>query len=151
MMHTSPGRSVVDVLVDTGAWYALADRTDRHHQAAREFYEQQAGTASLVTTDLVIAETFALLSAHMGRPAALTHWGALREARIPVLAPDPADLEAAWRIAQAYSDQRLSFVDCTTFAMMERLGITDAFAFDTHFLVYRFGPGLREGFRRLPR
>jgi len=92
-----------------------------------------------------------VLSARLGQSAALAHWGALREARIPVLAPDPVDLEAAWRIAQDYSDQSFSFVDCTTFAMMERLGITDAFAFDVHFLEYRFGPGRSRGFRSFPR
>ena len=56
----------MDVLVDTGAWYALADRSDRRHKAAREFYERQAGTAALITTDLILAETFAVLSARLG-------------------------------------------------------------------------------------
>ncbi len=139
------------VLVDTGAWYALADTSDRHHEEARGFYTQTAGTTPLLTTDLIIAETCALLHAHLGRPAALAFWGALREARIPVLAPDPVDLEAAWRIAHAFPDQSFSFVDCATFALMERLGITHAFAFDAHFLVYRFGPDRQRAFHRLPR
>lgn len=33
---------------------------------------------------------------------------------------------------------------------MERLGINDAFAFDSHFLVYRFGTGRQRAFRRFP-
>lgn len=141
----------MSVLVDTGAWYALADASDRHHREARAFYVRHAGKTPLLTTDLVIAETWALLTAHLGRRAALAFWGTLRETRIAVLTPEPVDLEAAWHIAHAYPDQAFSFVDCATFAMMERLGINDVFAFDADFLVYRFGPGRRRGFRRLPR
>lgn len=110
----------MSVLVDTGAWYAIADASDRHHREA----SGQAG---------------------------LAFWGTLREARIPILTVEPVDLEAAWHIAEAFPDQAFSVVDCTTFALMERLGITDAFAFDAHFLVYRFGPGRQRAFRRLPR
>ena len=142
--------SVVTVLVDTGAWYALADTSDKLHREARAFFTQYAGTKPFLTTDLILSETLALLGAHLGRPPALAFWGTLRETRIPVLTPEPADLEGAWRIAQAYPDQAFSFVDCTTFAMMERLGIDEVFAFDAHFLVYRFGPDRRRGFRRLP-
>ncbi len=139
------------MLVDTGAWYALADTSDRYHEEAKRFYTEQAGRTSFVTTEMIVAETWALLSAHLSRPAALTFWGTLRDARIPVVTADPVDLEAAWHIAQAFQDQAFSFVDCTTFALMERLGIHEAFAFDAHFLVYRFGPGRQRAFRRRPR
>lgn len=53
---------------------------------------------------------------------------ALREIRIPILIADSADFEAAWRIAQAFGDQQ---------------GIHEAFAFDAHCLLYRFGPARR--------
>ena len=32
-----------------------------------------------------------------------------------------------------YADQQISFTDCVSFAMMRRLGIGAAFAFDRHF------------------
>ncbi|MGQ0550922.1 MAG: type II toxin-antitoxin system VapC family toxin [Armatimonadota bacterium] len=140
----------MSILVDTGAWYALADSSDRHHAGARAFFAERAGTVNFLTTDLVLAETWALLRAHLGRPAALTFWSGLRETRTPIVAPDPSDLEAAWRIAQAFPDQAFSVVDCTTFAMMERLGVDEAFAFDAQFLIYRFGPNRERAFRRLP-
>ncbi len=106
---------------------------------------------AFVTTDLIVAETWALLNSHLGRQAALVFWETLRETRIPILTIEPANLEAAWHIAQAFPDQPFSLVDCTTFALMERLGIHEAFAFDAHFLVYRFGPGRQRALRRLPR
>jgi uncharacterized protein len=139
------------VFVDTGAWYAVADRSDRHHAEARRFYRDQAPAGRLVTTDLVVCETWALIAAHLGRPAALTFWDTLRTARIPILTIETVDLEAAWRIVHTFRDQDFSFTDCTSFAVMERFGIDEAFAFDTHFLVYRFGQGRRRAIRRFPR
>lgn len=103
-----------------------------------------------MTTDLIVAETWTLLCAHLGRAAALTFWETLRITRIPIMTLDPVDLEAAWRIAQAFPDQAFSFTDCTSFALMERLGVLEAFAFDAHFLVYRFGSRRERAFARWP-
>lgn len=109
-----------------------------------------AGQTPLVTSDLILAETWTLLASHLGRSSALTFWETLRETRTAILCVEPVDLEAAWRIALAFPDQAFSFADCTSFALMERLGVRDVFAFDAHFLVYRFGPGRQRAFRRVP-
>ena len=138
------------MLVDTGAWYAVADASDRHHEAARRFYLAEAPHGRFVTTDVIVAETWALISVHLGRAAALTFWETLRETRTSILTIDPLDLESAWHIVHAFPDQTFSFVDCTTFALMARVGIEEAFAFDSHFLVYRFGPARQRAFRRFP-
>jgi predicted nucleic acid-binding protein len=139
------------VFVDTGAWYAIADASDRHHDEAAQFYLEHAPNGQFVTTDLIVSEAWTLIGAHLGRPAALTFWETLRTTRIPVVTLESVDLEAAWRIVQAFSDQDFSFTDCTSFAVMERLGIDEAFAFDAHFLVYRFGSRRQRSIRRFPR
>lgn len=140
----------MSILVDTGAWYAIADTSDRYHKEASRFYTEHAGRTPFVTTDLIVAETWALLNAHLGRSAALTFWETLRATRLPIVILEPVELEAAWHIAQTFPDQAFSFVDCTTFALMERLRITEVFAFDAHFLVYRFGPGRQRALCRFP-
>ncbi|MEP6669176.1 MAG: twitching motility protein PilT [Chthoniobacter sp.] len=44
-----------------------------------------------------------------------------------------ADILEAWRVFGRFSDKEWSFTDCTSKVLMERLGITRAFAFDEHF------------------
>ena len=150
MITISPRPSDVSILVDTGAWYAIADSSDRHHKEARRFYTEHAGQTPLATTDLIVAETWAILNSHLGRSAAMTLWDTLRETHTPIWTVEPVDLEAARHIAHAFSDQAFSFVDCTSFALMERMGISEAFTFDAHFLIYRFGPGRQRAFRCFP-
>ena len=139
------------ILIDTGAWYALADSTDRHSREAGEYLEAHAQRQELVTTTLVVGETWGLITSRGGRQAAMRFWEGLRDTRAEIVAVESRDLDAAWRIANSWSDQDFSLVDCTTFAVMERLGITEVFAFDSHFLVYRYGRDRQRAFRRLPR
>jgi len=40
---------------------------------------------------------------------------------------------AAWSILEDHTDKRWSYVDATSFALIEREGISEAFAFDRHF------------------
>jgi predicted nucleic acid-binding protein len=50
-----------------------------------------------------------------------------------------ADLEAAWLIGRLFPDQYFSLVDRTSFALMERLGVTRVASFDEDFAIYRYG------------
>ena len=60
-----------------------------------------------------------------------------------------SDLEYAWRMPSMFADQSFSLVDRTSFAMMERLGITRVISFDDDFVIYRFGPDRRRAFEVL--
>jgi predicted nucleic acid-binding protein len=48
-----------------------------------------------------------------------------------------ADFQSARRIYERFADKEWSFTDCTSYAVMQRMGILTAFAFDEHFR--RFG------------
>ena len=47
-----------------------------------------------------------------------------------------ADEKKAKEIIQRYTDKEFSYTDATSFSVMERLGITSAFAFDIQFKQY---------------
>jgi uncharacterized protein len=58
----------------------------------------------------------------------------------------PADFEKAFAIAEVFPDQKFSLIDRTSFAVMERLGVHRAVAYDHDFAVYRFGRDRRRAF-----
>jgi predicted nucleic acid-binding protein len=43
------------------------------------------------------------------------------------------DVLDAWQTFQRFADKDWSFTDCTSKVLVERLGVTRAFAFDQHF------------------
>lgn len=140
----------MSILVDTGAFYALADASDSMHDRATALYSEYCETGAFVTTDYLLVETWMLINGRLGRRQAMTFWRSIRTGMIPLLGIQRVDLERAWQIAEHYADSTFSLVDCTTFALMERMGITHAFAFDDHFLYYRYGRDTKEHFTRLP-
>jgi len=49
-----------------------------------------------------------------------------------------ADETDAHTLVRRYDDKRFSFTDATSFAVMGRLGLTEAFTFDQNFAQYGF-------------
>ena len=138
------------IFVDTSAFYALADRSDRHHPSAAEVYGELFQKVQLVTTDYVLVECWFLISRYLGREAAIKFWDALNTGIVDLVKVEPHDLRRAREIISAFPDQDFSIVDATSFAVMERLEIDKAFAFDDHFRVYRFGKRREKGFEVIP-
>lgn len=120
------------IYADTSAWFAMFASDDQHHAEAIRW--QKANRERLVTTDYVVDETLTLLRTRRQSPAALT-FGTLafggRLAEVVYLSE--ADVLAAWEVFRNFDDKEWSFTDCTSKVVMERLGITTAFAFDRHF------------------
>jgi len=131
------------LFADTSAWYAASDRGDRHNRAAAEIL---SSGERLVTTDHVIIETWLLIRGRSDRTIADRFWNGLRAGAASVEMVGPADLEVAWSIGEGFPDQDFSIVDRTSFAVMQRLGLTRVVSFDFHFSVYRYGPKRESAF-----
>lgn len=117
---------------DTGGWFAQFVKGDQDH--ARAVTWMSANTLPLVTTDYIVDELLTLLRARGERVLALRvaeTMIAQRVCRIEWISP--RDFEDAIDIYCGASDKNWSFTDCTSFAVMRRLSIRCAFAFDAHF------------------
>lgn len=126
----------MSLFVDTSAFYAVVDTNDQYHARANSLLRD---ADSLVTTDHVLVESWRLIRDRGGHQSTERFWASLRGGLASVETVLPVDLDAAWRIGEAFPDQDFSIVDRTSFAVMERLGIASVASFDDHFSIYRFG------------
>lgn len=124
------------VFVDTGAFVALRNSAEREHRAARAALSALvAERVSLITSNYVFAETYTALLVRVGRSEAIA-WGAHFRAgsAIELIRVDAELEQEAWAILESHEDKLWSYVDATSFALTEREGIDEAFAFDRHFV-----------------
>jgi len=127
------------IFVDTSAIFAILDAKDESHSAARDrWVELLESDQFLVTTNYIVLETCALAQNRLGMAAVR----AIQDDVVPVLEVQWVDQEThslAMAALLAAGRRKLSLVDCSSFVMMRRQGIRNAFAFDKHFV--------EEGFR----
>lgn len=133
----------MSIFVDTSAFYASADRKASNRERVQAMLKE---ADRLVTTDHVLLEAWSLFEGRLGRAAAQSFWTAARDGAVETATVGLADLEHAWQIGQDFADQPFSFVDMTSFAVMERMGVTRVATLDHHFAVYRYGPRRNRAF-----
>src|SRR5215468_8350635 len=128
------------VFVDSGAWIALALVRDPLHDQAREQWELLQGQgAKLHTSVPVVIETFTFLDRNANRDVALM-WkeSIVSRGLVKILACELNDLANAWDYFRRSDLHKLSAVDATSFAIMKRMRIRLAYAFDHHFAAVGF-------------
>ena len=128
------------VFVDTGAWYALADRSDQHHaRAVKKYPGLLKQYPHLTTTNLVVAETYILIRRALGHQSAISFLNNLSlSPRITKIYSDATLEFKAEKILAKYQDQDFSYTDAVSFAAMRELKIGKAFAFDSHLVTAGF-------------
>lgn len=131
------------VFVDTSALYAVLDRTDEaHERAAVAWDELLVSSTVLVSTNYIEMETAALVQHRLGTKAiALLYrdvWPVIERHWV-----QPDDHAAALSALLTAGRRKLSLVDCSSFEVMRRRGITTAFTLDKHFR--------QQGFEVMPR
>ena len=111
---------------------ALSERCDGHHRDARRFLRRVAAQGiPLITTTDVLDEVVAFTNLHVGHPAAVTIGERLQGSRwCRLVEVDEALRRSACDLFVRYSDQTFSLTDCTSFALMRAMHLSEAFTFD---------------------
>jgi predicted nucleic acid-binding protein len=119
------------VFIDTSFYVARLMPQDQAHAKAIKAVKSDIIP---ITSSLIVSETIALLQAHGFLSAAIEF---LREARsspyVQVVHIDSVVQSEAWDLFVRYGGMGANPVDCSSFAVMRRMGITKAFTFDRHF------------------
>jgi predicted nucleic acid-binding protein len=129
-----------EVFVDTSAWYPLLLRTHPDHERLAVLMRGlvQRGRR-VVMTNLVVAETHALVVRRIGAAEALTFVRAVIEPPNVIVHSSP---EIEGRAIQdwlaRYDDQGFSFTDAVSFAVMTERRIAEAITLDHHFEIAGF-------------
>ena len=136
---------MAEVLVDSGFWIALfrhprgSREPDRHEQALATAERLTAERVSLVTTNLVVAETHQLMLVRGLRRHGVEF---LHRVRAPgVLVIDSAARLEERAVAEwidRFRDHDFSLCDAVSFVVMRERGIRQALTFDRHFAAAGF-------------
>jgi len=132
----------MSVLVDTSGLLAVLDADDSNHQRGRPTWEALISSCEpLHTSNYVLLELIAVAQRRLGLDAIR----ALHTDVLPLLTVHWV-IEEEHRAAAAslllVGRRDLSLVDCVSFDLMRRCGLSRAFTFDSHFA--------RQGFECLP-
>ena len=136
---------MADLLLDTGPFVALIDRSERNHKRCAAFFRDFRGR--LITTESVLTEAAHLLGPSFPRQKpALDFILAGGVELVPMM---PAVLNRCVHLMSKYSDVPMDYADATLVAVGETLGIRDVLTLDRKgFSVYRYAS--RGAFRIFP-
>lgn len=130
------------LFVDSGAWIALVSARDQHHaEADALFREVVTRRTRLLTTNLVLAEVHRLLLFRAGVQAAAQALDRLEAS--PLLSIEFATAihhRAARAWLDRLPDQRISYTDAVSFAVMEAARCAEVLSFDHDFVLAGFTP-----------
>lgn len=108
------------ILVDTGAWLALADQGDAYHVRSREFF--RTNREPLITTYPVLVESVHLMFKRIGIAKTLAWLNVLNAQGVGVFTMTAAHLPRLGALMQQYRDLPMDLADASLVLLAEELG-----------------------------
>lgn len=123
----------MSIFVDTSVFLAALAKEDNNSAVASETLATLAQNGELlIASNYILVESYALIQRRMGMDAIRD----FQKTILPSLSIAWINMEEHQRaLTQFLSENRrsLSFVDCSSFEIIQRLQVEKVFAFDSHF------------------
>lgn len=123
------------VFVDAAAWIALLNTRDALHPAAERVMQTlRQNRTPLVTSGFVFVEVANALSAPIFRQKTVAFLNGLTKLpNLLIVQPGQELYDDGWKLYSQRPDKEWSLTDCTSFVIMRKERIGDAFTSDHHF------------------
>jgi len=123
------------IFIDTAAWLALINKTDALHEKAKKIRNRLLKeSVQLLVTDYILVEIANTLSRIPFRTSAIQLINFIQaSSNIQLVEINREIYGEAWEMYRSRLDKEWSLTDCTSFVIMNRVGIKDAFTSDHHF------------------
>jgi predicted nucleic acid-binding protein len=129
------------IFADTSAWFALLSKNDKNHQKIKNIYQTLLeNNNTLVLSNQILGETFTLIRYKIENNNLPFKFIELinKSMMIKKIHIEAKTEKNAIKILENYKDQRFSYVDATSFAVMNRLDLKYALSLDRHFAAAGF-------------
>ena len=125
------------LIADTGFFYALADRSDRHHQRALAVLESL--NEGLITTWPVLTETTHLLNMRLSPAVSVRFLSNIADGFCALHPIEPAQMRRVAALMAKYADLPMDLADASLLLLAEHLGDGRILSTDRRdFQTYRF-------------
>jgi predicted nucleic acid-binding protein len=122
------------ILLDTGAFVALLDRSEKNHERCAEYFRTFRG--GVYTTEPVVTETMYLLGPSVKAQRACLDF--ILKGGAMLIPQSSSSLARAATLMEKYHDIPMDFADATLVALAEEIGIHEVFTLDIRgFQAYR--------------
>jgi len=126
-----------NLFVDTSGWANVFVSSEAYHSQAQQYFlDAWQSQRHFITTSYIIAELVALLQSPLRIPRNTIFQvvDAIKQSEhIQVIHITPEIDANAWQLCKARSDKTWSLVDCTSFVIMQQMGLQAALTTDHHF------------------
>lgn len=123
------------VFADTSAWLALINEADAYHSKAKTIRNKLLRSKKhfFITSYIIVEIANSLCKTHWRSHAVKLINSIQATEFIEIVEIDKDIHEKAWAMYTSRTDKEWSLTDCTSFVVMKKYGIRDAFTNDHHF------------------